>query len=227
MIDYCSGQDDFDWVIRCGKDRVLAKQTQDELSIRARDHLRQFRPKLRKQLSIRSRASWGSATVKHRPGKADRLARDVNVEVHCGPIQLNDARPGKKQGIAVHAVLVTEPDPPKGVEPIDWLLLTSLPVRTKADAEQVIAYYEQRWMIELYFKVLKSGCKIESRRFEHIDRFLPALALYMIIAWRSLYVCRVSRTHADRSCELLYAPRNGRVYGKWPSEALRRIRCLP
>ena len=59
-------------------------------------------------------------------------------------------------------------------------------------------------MIELYFKVLKSGCKIESRRFEHMDRFLPALALYMIIAWRSLYICRVSRAHEEASCELVY-----------------------
>ena len=68
----------------------------------------------------------------------------------------------------------------------------------------IIDHYEKRWVIELYFKVLKSGCKIESRRFEHMDRFLPALALYMIIAWRSLYICRVSRTHEDLSCELVY-----------------------
>jgi hypothetical protein len=60
-------------------------------------------------------------------------------------------------------------------------------------------------MIERYFKVLKSGCKIESRRFEHIDRYLPALALYMIIAWRTLYVCRVSRAHAQCSCEKVYS----------------------
>lgn len=103
-------------------------------------------------------------------------------------------------------MLVSEIDPPEGAEPVQWLLLTSLPIKTKKQLQLVIDYYEKRWVIELYFKVLKSGCRIESRRFEHIDRFLPALALYMIIAWRSLYVCRVSRTHEDDSCELIYSP---------------------
>ena len=68
----------------------------------------------------------------------------------------------------------------------------------------MIDYYLQRWMIELFFKVLKSGCKIESRRFEHVDRFFPALALYLIVAWRSLYVCRISRSFASRKCTLLF-----------------------
>ncbi|HMO91092.1 MAG TPA: transposase, partial [Pirellulaceae bacterium] len=79
-------------------------------------------------------------------------------------------------------------------------MLTSLPIESREQVELVIEYYLQRWMIELFFKVLKSGCKIESRRFEAMDRFLPALALYLIVAWRSLYVCRMSRAHSSKSC---------------------------
>jgi Transposase Tn5 dimerisation domain len=66
----------------------------------------------------------------------------------------------------------------------------------------VIEYYLQRWMIELFFK-LTSGCKIESRCVEHMDRSMSELALYLIVAWRSLYVCRMSRTHAGKSCTSL------------------------
>ena len=123
---------------------------------------------------------------------------------HSGEVTLNDPRVGKREGVTVRAVLVRESKPTGSDEPIEWLLLTSLPVKTRDDVETVIHYYLMRWMIELFFKVLKSGCKIESRRFEHMDRFLPALALYLIIAWRSLYVCRLSRTLATKPCTHLY-----------------------
>lgn len=205
VLAYCSEQTEFDWVIRAGSDRVVNKGSSTEPATKVRDQLRDRKPLCRKQLAIRGRESWGGESIKHRPGKADRQAREVMVTVHCANITLNDARRGHNEGIAVGAVLVSEVDPPSGVQPIEWLLLTSLPVKTRKQVEQIIAYYQMRWMIELYFKVLKSGCRIESRRFEHIDRFLPSLALYMIVAWRSLYVCRVSRSHAESSCEMVYS----------------------
>ena len=118
---------------------------------------------------------------------------------------LNDPRRGHREGVTVNALLVREVRPPKNVQPIEWVLLTNLSANTRQQAEQLIDYYLQRWMIELFFKVLKSGCNIESRRFEHIDRFMPSLALYLIIAWRSLYICRVSRAHSEVSCELVYS----------------------
>ena len=68
----------------------------------------------------------------------------------------------------------------------------------------MIDYYLQRWMIELLFKVLKSGCRIEERRFEYIERFEVDLSLYLIVAWRSLYVCRLCRTLTDSRCTTLF-----------------------
>lgn len=204
VIDYCSSQTDFDWVIRSDIDRVLNKSHKADASVKVREELAQRRPRYSQQLSIRSREQWGSASLKQRPGKADREAHDVNVSVHAGVVTLNDPRVGRRDGVKVSAVLVRETATNGEHVPIDWLLLTSLPIKTRKDVELVISYYLMRWMIELFFKVLKSGCKIESRRFEHIDRFLPSLALYLIVAWRSLYVCRVSRTHADESCEEVY-----------------------
>ena len=207
VIDYCSSQDDFDWVIRGGVDRILSKAKKSEASVKVRDQLLQGKIRLQKQMSIRSRIAWGSASLKHHPSQADRDAREITCTVHAAKVSLNDPRRGaacKQNGVTVNAVLVSEVDPPEGVQAVEWLLLTSLPIRGSKQIEQIISHYEKRWVIELYFKVLKSGCKIESRRFEHIDRFLPALALYMIVAWRSLYVCRVSRTKADSSCELVY-----------------------
>jgi len=208
VIDFCNSQDDFDWVIRGGVDRILAKKNRSDDSVRVRDELLQGKKRLEKQMPIRARVAWGSPSLKHNPSRADRDAREVTVAVYAGKVSLNDPRrrpqDRKVDGIGVNAVLVSEVDPPKGVQPVEWLLLTSLPIKTKDQVEKIVEYYKQRWVIELYFKVLKSGCKIESRRFEHVDRFLPALALYMIIAWRSLYICRASRTHEESSCELIY-----------------------
>jgi hypothetical protein len=204
VIAGCSDQNEFDWIIRGGSERVVAKSTVDRTSGRVTDQLREQPALFQQDLSIRSRQQWGSNSLKQRPGKADRDRREVTVEARSGRVCLNDPRPGHRDGLPVNVVLVSEVNPPDDVQPIEWVLLTSLPVKTKRQVEHVITYYQQRWVIELYFKVLKSGCRIESRRFEHIDRFLPALALYMIIAWRSLYVCRVSRTHAEQSCELAY-----------------------
>ena len=204
VIDYCRGQYDFDWIIRSEGSRVLNRENKGDTSISVHDSLSKTQPQFEQALDIRERHCWGSQTVKHNPGKAERRARTVNVSVHADRITINDPRAGKREGVTVNAVLVRETCPTNRDQPLEWLLLTSLPIDNREAVEQIIEYYLKRWMIELFFKVLKSGCKIESRRFEHIDRFLPALGLYLIVAWRSLYVCRVSRALADASCELLY-----------------------
>ena len=214
VIAYCRSQHNFDWIIRSEGSRVLNKQNKAETSVSAHDALRQTEPRFERELEIRKRHSWGNGTsLKHRPGKADRRARTVKTVVHAEQLTLNDPRVGKREGVTVNAVLVREKRPGKRDQPVEWLLLTSLPIDTRDEVERVIEYYLMRWMIELFFKVLKSGCKIESRRFEHLDRFLPALSLYLIVAWRSLYVCRISRACPDASCETLYTEAEWR--GVW------------
>ena len=61
-------------------------------------------------------------------------------------------------------------------------------------------------MIEVFFRVFKSGCRVEERRFEHVDRLLPCLAVYLIVTWRTLYVCRLGRSCPDISCEAVFEP---------------------
>ena len=76
---------------------------------------------------------------------------------------------GKERGgprLRVSVVRVWESDPPPGVEPLEWVLVTSLVVTDAADALQIIAYYEKRWIIEEYHKCLKTGCAMEARQLE-------------------------------------------------------------
>lgn len=56
------------------------------------------------------------------------------------------------------------------------------------------------------FRTLKSGCRVEARRFEHLDRLLPCLAIYLIVAWRTLMVCRMGRSCPDIDCEAIFEP---------------------
>ena len=84
------------------------------------------------------------------------------------------------------------------------LLLTNLPISTEAEIELVIQYYCIRWMIEIFFRTLKSGSRIEKRRFETIERFERCLAVSMIVAWRTFYATKIGRELPDVSCEAVF-----------------------
>ena len=108
--------------------------------------------------------------------------------------------------VTANVVLVHELNPPQGDQPVEWILVTTLPIGSAEDVRTIIQYYTVRWMIELLFRILKSGCRVEERRFEHIDRLLPCLAIYVIAAWRTLMVCRMGRSCPDMSCEAIFEP---------------------
>lgn len=112
----------------------------------------------------------------------------------------------KKQlpNITINAVLLEEINPPEGASPINWLLLTTLPVDTLEAATLVLKLYLSRWGIELFFKVLKSGCKIEELRFEKASRLLPCIAMFMIVAWRVMYATYLGRECPNAPCSLLF-----------------------
>ncbi len=92
--------------------------------------------------------------------------------------------------------------------PLEWLLLTTLPIDTPEEVRRVVEYYCVRWNVEVFFRTLKSGCRIERRRFEDVERVLPYLAIWPIVAWRTLFVCRLGRECPDLDCEAIFEPSN-------------------
>jgi len=104
----------------------------------------------------------------------------------------------------MNVVLVSEVDPPQGEQRIEWLLMTTLPISTLNEILTIIEYYTCRWMIEVFFKTLKSGCKVEALQFEEMDRLLSCLGVYLIVTWRVLLICRLGRSQPDTSCELIF-----------------------
>ena len=95
--------------------------------------------------------------------------------------------------LSLWAVHVFEPKPPAGDAPIEWMLFTSERVNTFAEATAVVDHYRARWVIEEYFKALKTGCAFEQRQLTTFDGLTRALGVFAPIAWRLLVLRHVGR----------------------------------
>ena len=139
---------------------------------------------------------------------ATRAARTVTQTLQAGTVTLvPPSRPAAADAltpVAVQLVLLREAAPPPGETPLEWLLVTTLPVDTPAAALEVVRYYLCRWEVELYFKVLKSGCQVEKLYLSTRERLRKCLALYLIIAWRVLYVARLGAACPALPCTALF-----------------------
>lgn len=140
-----------------------------------------------------------------RRGKS-RLARTTSVEVLTCRVTLRPPwRPDRKLlPLAIQVVLVEEASPPEGEDAISWMLLTTLPVDTPEQALRVVDYYCCRWPVENYFKILKSGCRVEERQFETLSREMNAVAVYMIVAWRIQLLCHLGRECPEMDCTVVF-----------------------
>lgn len=101
--------------------------------------------------------------------------------------------------IAMNVVEVREVKPPKGIEPLRWVLLTSLPVSTFDESWTVIEYYEKRPIVEEFHKALKTGCRVEERQYETSDRLEAITSLLSVTAVRLLQLRSASRTTPERA----------------------------
>ncbi|SAL07988.1 Transposase for transposon Tn5 [Caballeronia arationis] len=142
------------------------------------------------------------------PARHNLPQRTAGLTLRCATVRLRPPR-GRAKGLpevdvfAIHAI---EDAPAEGVEPIEWMLLSSVATTTLDDILERLAWYARRWTIESWHRVLKSGCQVEARQFGSLDRFVRATALFAVIAWRILYATLLSRIDADLSCEVLLQP---------------------
>jgi len=135
-------------------------------------------------------------TKKHppRPARVARLEVTARrLDVHR-PSHLSRALPAH---LALNVVLVHEPSPPVGMEPVDWCLITTEAVESAQDVAAIVDAYRARWVIEEYFKALKTGCGYEKRQLETRAAILNALALFAPIAWQLLVLRQLSRDSTD------------------------------
>jgi hypothetical protein len=182
------------WVIRSQHDRSVVLQ----------DGRRRL--PLRFALALAPVAGGGQVAVPAAPGRDARTAT-IQLKIVpltlCPPYRPVDAR---LPSVGITVVWVHEVGAPAGCEPLDWLLLTSLPVTTLAAAVRVVRIYARRWEIEIFFRTWKSGCRVERLQLSTRTRLEKCLAMYAIVAWRVLFLTRLGRHAPSLEAALFFSP---------------------
>jgi hypothetical protein len=197
------------FLIRLCQDRALSgAQTQDEdnPATRIRARVQRSPVLLTREVSVRGREA--KVTCERRARRQPRKNRTATVQVRAATMMLRAPARGDRKlpDVRVNVVLVCEPNPPDDDVAVQWLLVTTLPIRTAEQVAEILQYYAVRWLIEVLFRTLKSGCRIEQRRFERVDRLETCLAVYLIVAWRTLFVCRLGRSCPQLDAEAVFEP---------------------
>jgi hypothetical protein len=94
-------------------------------------------------------------------------------------------------------IYATERGTPKGRKPIEWKLITDLPVRSRAEAIEKLDWYAMRWKIEVFHKILKSGCKAEESKLRTADRLANLISIFCILSWRVFWLTMLNRAAPD------------------------------
>jgi hypothetical protein len=151
---------------------------------------------------LQHQALAGEITIQV-PRRTGQPARTARLEVRFALVILkppNSRWKEKLPNVSIWGILARESAPPPGEEAVEWLLLTTLPTETFAQAITCIEWYACRWVIETYHKVLKSGCRVEERQFADVDNLQRYLALDAVVAWRVLYLTMLARQVPDLPC---------------------------
>jgi hypothetical protein len=134
------------------------------------------------------------------PPTDKRKGRKVRQEIKAVSVTLK--RMNVK--VKVNAVMAIETSPPEGETPLIWIFITDLPISTFSEALLITKYYLCRWQIEIFFKVLKSGCKIEERQLQETYRMENLITTFMILAWRIMYTMMLGRVCSDMDVEDIF-----------------------
>ncbi|WP_429349622.1 IS4 family transposase [Paraburkholderia sp. Clong3] len=130
-------------------------------------------------------------------------ARQVQQQVWARRVDV----PGTADSmIPVTCIVAREVGAPADVKPLEWRLLTNRETGDLQAAAQLIDWYRARWEVEMFFHVLKNGCRVEALQLASIDRIQRALALFMVVAWRIARLMRLGRTCPELDAQLLFEP---------------------
>jgi len=151
------------------------------------------------------KAKSAPAMKKAHPARAARTATveysAARLRIRC-PYYVKNA----PKWLELNAVFVREIDAPNGEEPLSWTLLTTEPIDTAEQLAQVVAYYRGRWVIEEFFKALKTGCSYEKRQLESYDALVNLLAIFIPIATQMLKLRALSRMTPDAPATEVLTP---------------------
>ena len=150
--------------------------------------------------------------VRDQDGKKDKATLEIKYElVRVLPPIGKQAQYPELELTLIHA---RETSKPRRRERIEWKLATNLPIRKLEDALEKIEWYAMRWKIEMFHKILKSGCRAEGFKLRTAERFTRLLAVFCILSWRVFWMTMVQRTDPETCPEAAITPQEKTVLDK-------------
>ena len=205
----------------CREERLQANQPAAQLLVRAnRDRCLLNEQGQEQAQSLYEKAAQGkvvgtiafelqagpSKRLKGFKQRPPRKTRRVTQELRVSELR---PRPPRRTGqklptLKLWTIQAEEVDPPEGEEPLSWTLISTSPIKDFAQARKLVQYYTRRWQIEVFFRILKTGCQVEELQLKHERSVHNALMLYSLIAWRIHYLVHLGRSCPDLPCSVLF-----------------------
>jgi hypothetical protein len=191
------------FVTRMARDRVVLDEDGERIG-RVSEVLVDIVGVLKVEVVLSPRAPKNTPRTTDPP----RQARVAQLAV--GATKMHLAAPAymgrELDSLEVNVVYVHETGAPTGVEPIAWVLITSEPIDTPEQIRAVVEAYRLRWLIEEYFKALKTGCALEKRQLESYESITAAIALFLPVAWQLLLLRNLGRSEPEKPADLVLTP---------------------
>ena len=183
--------------------------SKDEECKSLREMIERLEPKSFRNVELNARTfAPGSVGSNRRRKHPQREARDARCAVAATRVRVERTRYTKGSGepFEVNVVRVWEPKPPEGQTPVEWVIFTTEPVSSKRQQLRIVDIYRKRWLIEEYFKALKSGCSLEKRQVDSYAAMRRVLSLLLPLAYRLLRLRSLHRTAPDENASSVFDP---------------------
>lgn len=146
----------------------------------------------------------GLRRIEYRGGRGEEC--EALLEIRYGRLKVlaPSNKPQAHPELELTVVHAQERDAPAGRAPLEWKLITNLPVDSATEAIEKIDWYAMRWKIETFHKILKSGCKAEDSRLETAPRLTNLISIYCIVSWRVFWMTMVNRAQPEASPSLAF-----------------------
>lgn len=176
------------FVIRCANPKRIVIAGGMECSVA--EVLKSVRPTYRRQVELTERRYTRSQNRIRGTRHPQRAARTAKLAIGAAEVVIPRSKhsSGATQSISLACVHIWEPNPDAGQPPVEWTLLTNLPATTREELARIVDIYRRRWLIEEYFKALKTGCAIEKRQVGSYEALVKVLGLFIPIANRLLFL---------------------------------------
>lgn len=194
----------YDFAIRVAQDRVIEISPEDA----PEDCDEKYLKTLARALPATSAHFLRIPAHEHQPKREVFLQMSFQ-KVHIQPPLHGDGL--RKTEFLAWVVRVWETHPPEGQEPLEWILLTTIPLLCPADAWEVVQWYRWRWLLEDFHKALKTGCRMEQRFLQSVEALWKLLAVLTPMALRLLLIRQAAQQAEETPAVEVVSPEVVRV----------------